>query len=456
MECFTLFDFVSDWVKEEVNSVTIKNFRSLNCEHTLMLKPLNIIEGLDDVYSDMVKAFLLLRGDNELNELIDFSLDHDSNDYVVSLDVTRNEYSANPKTSIGIRKNYRGKSYVGAFKRKVQYRFKGGGEGFDPDSKKTIEQISIYPNDFSVTYDDLITVIPKVQVLYPELDCERYVADVKDLVEQFKELVSRKPQSDCTSQDVDLFLDLILLIALEYQKKSLLVIFERFATFNQMSYEMLDVLLMMLLKLPGKVLMEKPIAFTMDYMLEQAMYGVKQHAEDISMHKLEPEAILDEVSVRLAARKLLYRQSLPLYDDGRFDDDPFLVKKAFKSKVNMSMAIIEQALIMSSKPAVATSFGKDSSVLQHLVIQTYYRCLEEGIAVNKPEFVFVNTRLEFPEHLKFARQQMKKLRKEGFKITEVRPKMKPIEVFRTKGLPLFLRRLGKTRTLSFMNAYTEQ
>ena len=65
------------------------------------------------------------------------------------------------------------------------------------------------------------------------------------------------------------------------------------------------------------------------------------------------------------------------------------------SKIRYSLRLVEQALAVAKKPIIAWSGGKDSTAMLHL-IRTHF---SKDIDV-----IFNNTRVEFPETLKFVRR----------------------------------------------------
>lgn len=72
-------------------------------------------------------------------------------------------------------------------------------------------------------------------------------------------------------------------------------------------------------------------------------------------------------------------------------------KKDLNYKINQAVKVLKKAFSLSkTKPSIAFSGGKDSTVLWH-IIRTYFP--EESYYV-----IFGNTTVEFPESLKFARK----------------------------------------------------
>ena len=76
------------------------------------------------------------------------------------------------------------------------------------------------------------------------------------------------------------------------------------------------------------------------------------------------------------------------------------------------------------------SGGKDSTVLSHLVLSMGY----------KPEHVFSNTRLEYTECIDFANKWCKT---KGVKLTYVIPEMKPDEIWKKYGYPMFSKEVSE-------------
>lgn len=78
---------------------------------------------------------------------------------------------------------------------------------------------------------------------------------------------------------------------------------------------------------------------------------------------------------------------------------------------------------------VAFSGGKDSTVLSHMITKMGY----------KPEHVYSNTRLEYPECLKFSKEWCRKKR---VKLTFVMPDKMPFEVWKKHGYPMFSKEIA--------------
>ena len=78
---------------------------------------------------------------------------------------------------------------------------------------------------------------------------------------------------------------------------------------------------------------------------------------------------------------------------------------------------------------VSFSGGKDSAVLSHLILSMGY----------KFEHVFSNTRLEYPDCVRFAHEWC---RKKGAKLTMVLPDIMPYEVWKRYGYPMFSKEIA--------------
>ncbi len=159
----------------------------------------------------------------------------------------------------------------------------------------------------------------------------------------------------------------------------------------------------------------------------------------------EHEQDWNTVSMRIAARDLIVTK-----------------KCSLNEKIELSKKEIRKALLSSKRPTISCSFGKDSMVLLDLVREVYYKLknqieemqedtefmaswnelvseglvdpLSEPVA---PVIIFFNTGVEFPEHLEFAREQMQKLREEGWEVIEKKPKTTFWKVVKESGFPMF-------------------
>ena len=78
---------------------------------------------------------------------------------------------------------------------------------------------------------------------------------------------------------------------------------------------------------------------------------------------------------------------------------------------------------------VSFSGGKDSAVLSHLILSMGY----------KLEHVFSNTRLEYPDCVRFAHEWC---RKKGVKLTVILPDIMPYEVWKKYGYPMFSKEIA--------------
>jgi 3'-phosphoadenosine 5'-phosphosulfate sulfotransferase (PAPS reductase)/FAD synthetase len=79
---------------------------------------------------------------------------------------------------------------------------------------------------------------------------------------------------------------------------------------------------------------------------------------------------------------------------------------------------------------ISFSGGKDSTVLSHLVSSMGY----------KLEHVYSNTRLEYPECVKFSREWCKN---NDVKLTMVLPEMLPLDVWKKHGYPMFSKEVAE-------------
>jgi len=68
--------------------------------------------------------------------------------------------------------------------------------------------------------------------------------------------------------------------------------------------------------------------------------------------------------------------------------------ESIEEKINRSMTLLEQAINIHKRPALAWSGGKDSTVLLHMVLK-----LKPDIDV-----IWVNTGVEFPECVQFIKR----------------------------------------------------
>jgi len=95
-------------------------------------------------------------------------------------------------------------------------------------------------------------------------------------------------------------------------------------------------------------------------------------------------------------------------------------------KIMLAKRRIKSAIMNYGKDNCYLSFsgGKDSTILSHLVLSLGY----------KLEHVFSNTRLEYKECVTFSKEWCKQ---NGVKLIEVKPDIRPEEIWKTYGYPMF-------------------
>lgn len=99
-----------------------------------------------------------------------------------------------------------------------------------------------------------------------------------------------------------------------------------------------------------------------------------------------------------------------------------LIKLPYEDKVEMAHEAIKEALKQFKHPAVSSSFGKDSTVLLHLVLQ-----YNPNIPV-----IFNNTGVEMRETLEFKERLTKEW---NLNLIETKPKMSFWEIVKRYGYP---------------------
>ncbi|MBC8501196.1 MAG: phosphoadenosine phosphosulfate reductase family protein [Nanoarchaeota archaeon] len=104
----------------------------------------------------------------------------------------------------------------------------------------------------------------------------------------------------------------------------------------------------------------------------------------------------------------------------------------FDYKITLAKRRIQAAIDQYGEEDCYVSFsgGKDSTILSHLVLSMGY----------KLEHVFSNTRLEYPECIKFSKEWCKK---NGIKLNLVLPDILPHEVWKKHGYPMFSKEIAE-------------
>lgn len=107
------------------------------------------------------------------------------------------------------------------------------------------------------------------------------------------------------------------------------------------------------------------------------------------------------------------------------------MKHPFNYKLILAKTRIKAAMMTYGVDNCYISFsgGKDSAVLSHLVLSMGY----------KLEHVFSNTRLEYPGCVKFTHEWCKK---NGVKLTTITPDVRPHEVWKKYGYPMFSKEIA--------------
>jgi len=120
------------------------------------------------------------------------------------------------------------------------------------------------------------------------------------------------------------------------------------------------------------------------------------------------------------------------------------MKYSLDYKIILAQRRIKAAIMMWGEDSCYVSFsgGKDSTVLSHLVLSMGYRL----------EHVFSNTRVEYPDCLKFAHDWCQK---NGVKLIWVTPDVMPHEIWKKYGYPMFSKEvatiLERVRTNKIVN-----
>lgn len=100
-------------------------------------------------------------------------------------------------------------------------------------------------------------------------------------------------------------------------------------------------------------------------------------------------------------------------------------------KMDFASRVIGKAVDLSEKAGrpllLNYSGGRDSTVLSHLLLRTRHRL----------EHVFVNTRMEYSETYRQIKKWRKALADEGVNLTTLLPDLRPGEVWKTEGVPLW-------------------
>ena len=104
-----------------------------------------------------------------------------------------------------------------------------------------------------------------------------------------------------------------------------------------------------------------------------------------------------------------------------------MMSNGFQAKLDRSRDLVAKSLRESEHPVVACSFGKNSMIVLHLVLQR-----RPDVAV-----LFNNTLVEFPDTYRFKREMVKEW---GLNVVETRPSKTFWWIVDNYGFPLFSRK----------------
>jgi len=386
------------------------------------------------LYSEFIDFLLCLRKGNLFNELTDFSIDYLDKKVVSGgggMDVKENPYTK-PK-SVGFKHIYRGSLYAGElYDCKGNRRIRKNEKKYDDKLRRLVKKIAIYPNDIDFLNEKLENV-----------DVDVFNSDYAIVVDKFEQAIIENGKNP-NKHDFDVFVRLLHTVAYEMQKKHGLVVIATNQLDKYLSEDMLNVFLYLLSLIPGKVIFQFCSWPGSEYFLNDAMNSLTCCKIDFGVFELNNQLVQEEIDVRKKARELIQRQALPIFDNGGFDNDPFIVKEHWKSKRKLSKYIIKEALRNSTRPIVASSWGKDSMVLLDITTEVFEESLLSDQPLPKPAICFINTKLEFKEHLAFAKEQMKQYRDRGYEVFEEKPPIKNYKkFFQEIGLPIFGKKIRK-------------
>ena len=135
-----------------------------------------------------------------------------------------------------------------------------------------------------------------------------------------------------------------------------------------------------------------------------------------------------------------------------------LQRQPLDAKIDTAMAVLLQAFAAATRPAIAFSGGKDSTVLLHMIREVYPHKLAAGMPV-----IYNNTGMEFPECIRFARRLAADWR---FRLVEAKPGQTQTPTYRYAGQQRIWKHLcstgeiaqcltpdGRLKNLSYLEAF---
>ena len=443
---------ISDYIPKSVfdfQRIRIKNYRNIKDEYILdVSKEFNLLFSVRDDWhylEDVENGIEIIKGNHCFDELNDFPFFSNYKDMIASIDFTN--AVTKQKMTLGSRKVYRHQyNRYGSISIKKNTKIEQlNQEQYKLKYFNEINSIISYPGDFKVNAPINSNIIDEVFKEYQWIDQEKYLRDIKLLLVHIPGhyLVDGQIMAHENARTYDKeVIRLLLFVALEKQLKSGLVHISRFANTGYIYHENLVAFVNLLLEVDAKVLFTYMTYEGGEWELNEALNKTNLgQAKTWSSNTIKMDHTPDDRphDLLVRTRQLMQREELPVFDDGRFDNDPFIIRDHWKSKEKIAIQIAKDALKQAKRPVIGCSFGKDSMVLLNVVMKAYYELQFEGEIPEDaapPAVMYVRS-MPYPEHYKFVKEQAKIIKEIGWEYIEVVPKTKFKDIVKTSGFPLF-------------------
>ena len=411
-----------------------------------ILDPAGQITAAEELYQkDLLNAFLVLRGDLDFEELSSYSFF--PNDKYMDIEgvFLTEEYLSSNIEALQRKKKYRGAEWYNYYKSKefkeddIKFNRLNDKSEYLSKNSKLFSKIKIYPYDLPCTFSRFNAKgnFDFLFKKYPNIDIDQLVEDTNILL--FKSMrhlrYCRTGEGDYTyilkgSTD-DKLIELAFLISLEKQLNSPIVVLESSTLQYLLEYE-LEVAVSMLQEFVKNN--QQVILFYNNVFCECLLEYIPIFCEDINRERIlkdekpcynicnltESYKSLEDwrnVSVKISARRLVSMQEL-----------------SFDNKVKLAESIILKAYRTCGPkvPALGMSFGRDSMVLYYIL-----KKVVEKHNLQKPILCFCDTKMEFPEHIKFAKEMVDRMEAEGFSVHWEKAKHNFWKIVEEYGFPIF-------------------
>ena len=388
-------------------------------------------------FKNMLEIMLILKGRRNFDDLGDLSYFAKKSDFSNDKDMIiesifeeeQNFYSK--IKGIKRRSKYRNKEWFYKTENELaKWKKQKDIREYANENKEILDSLSVYFKNVSVPllYND--REVSSININFPNLKIQRLVDDINSIFIEHagKEVIrvdKRKiKRTESAIVNDDLF-KLGTLIAMERQIKSKIVI---------LSPEFLSGLYDDRLEIGLEILKEFNLEKQQIIVFYNNIFYIENHRKVrywVEFYKkmnlpytisglTEDYKTIEEwqnTTIKQSARRLCYMQDLE-----------------FDKKVELAKDIIKRAFerVPAQNYCISESFGKDSMVMFTLINEV----IEEN-NLPKIKIAFIDTKVEFSEHIAFAKEQTKVMEEMGYEVHWTKPKTTFWKVVEEYGFPIF-------------------